>query len=98
MTKGRALRCPAITYGARMSELINMSKGDETIAVHPSCVSAHERVGWASLGAAALQEEEAGLHIAKGPGGRFFVKRGKETVSGAYVDRSDAEAAMTNKG
>lgn len=28
-------------------ELVLMSKGDETAEVHPTCVTAHVRAGWA---------------------------------------------------
>lgn len=28
------------------SHLIEMTKDDETIAVHPTCVAAHHRAGW----------------------------------------------------
>jgi len=29
------------------ADLVHMKKGEEVLEVHPSCVAAHERAGWA---------------------------------------------------
>jgi hypothetical protein len=34
------------------------------------------------------------LRIAKGPGGRLYIKRGKEIVSGPFASQEEAEAAL----
>lgn len=38
-----------------------------------------------------------GLAVGKGPGGRFYVKRGKEIVTGPYATADEAEAALAKE-
>lgn len=50
----------------------------------------YERV---AAGEVAAQESDAsGLTVGKGPRGKFYVKRGKEIVSGPYETEEDAKA------
>ena len=48
MTKEeRAAQAAAKRAAAAADEgLVRMTKGDESLDVHPSCVAAHERAGW----------------------------------------------------
>ena len=41
-------------------------------------------------------DEPEALHVGKGPGGRFYLKRGKERVSGPYDDQEAADAALSD--
>lgn len=36
----------------------------------------------------------SGLHVARGPGGRFFVKNGKERISEGFASEDEANAAL----
>lgn len=37
------------------------------------------------------------LSVGKGPGGRFYVKRGKEIVTGPYASEDEAREALANE-
>lgn len=37
------------------------------------------------------------LTVGKGPGGRWYVKRGKEIVTGPFASKEDADAAIENE-
>jgi hypothetical protein len=37
------------------------------------------------------------LTVAKGPGGRLYIKRGKEIVSGPFASQEEAEAALAKE-
>lgn len=71
-----------------MSKLIRVVKGDETITVHPTCLAAHESVGWVVAADQSNASEEP--TTGKGPGGKWFVKRDKERVSGPFETEEDA--------
>lgn len=43
------------------------------------------------------QPENDDVHIGKGPGGRLYVKRGRERVSGPYETKAEAEAALAKE-
>ncbi|MDZ5448946.1 hypothetical protein [Labrys sp. ZIDIC5] len=45
-------------------------------------------------GAAPVDEIQDALRVAKGPGGRLYLKRGKETVGGPFENEEAAQAAM----
>jgi hypothetical protein len=90
-----------------MSQLVAMSKEGVTINVHETLRDAHERAGWevaiAARSAVPVETQGAdpssvrdvgGLSVGKGPGGRFYVKRGKEIVTGPYASEEDARAAL----
>lgn len=42
-------------------------------------------------------DKPADLAVGKGPGGRFYVKRGKEIVTGPYATAGEAEAALAKE-
>lgn len=44
-----------------------------------------------------IQEENNQLRVAKGPGGRIYLKRGKEIHSGPFEDEAMAEAALAKE-
>ncbi|MFC2248744.1 hypothetical protein ACETRX_03880 [Labrys portucalensis] len=46
------------------------------------------------IDAASTGGDDQGIRIAKGPGGRLYLKRGKETVSGPFENEEAAQAAM----
>lgn len=80
-----------------MSQLVAMSKDGVTIGVHEACVADHERVGWivgGTLSEADEDDDQTGdvLSVGKGPGGKFYVKRGKERVSEGFETEADAGA------
>lgn len=39
-------------------------------------------------------DQTSGLHVGKGPGGRWYVKDGKERISEGFASQDEADAAL----
>lgn len=93
-----------------MSDLIPVSKDGVVLEVHRVTLDAHTQCGWKVVPVATaphpapdpLDHDGDGrkggslphLSVGKGPGGRFYVKRGKEIVTGPYASEDEAREAL----
>lgn len=71
-----------VAKGYKIIDAIYAPKGEATRAARES-----------AMGDAA----DAALCIAKGPGGRLYIKRGKEIISGPFASQEEAEAALAKE-
>lgn len=96
-----------------MSNLVSVSKDGVALDVHTVTLDAHMRDGWMVVPTVSPSEpvidpldhdgdgRKGGslpkLAVGKGPGGRFYVKRGKEIISGPYATEEEGSEAMARE-